>query len=153
MCDMSDQGALTAELRRRAARTADSLVVRFGLSPWWWGLPMLVALLAIIITRVPPIAAISATARAKPSPAGFSAALSLSGPVYTQVSVDGRDFCQRGSERRGPSAPRFARKSTLQRANAARSRCSGFYSLLNGANFTHANLRGADLRGACLLLL
>ncbi len=105
---------------------------------------MLVALLVVIIIRVPPIAAKSATARAKPSSTA-SAAPSLAGP-FTRKPSPTRVTSHAGLN--GAVLPTsFARKD-FQRGNAAGAIFAD--SLLNGANFTHANLRGADLRGACL---
>jgi hypothetical protein len=117
------------------------------LSPWWWGLITLVALLIIVATQVPRIASISSATRSKPSSTPTSAAPFMSGPAYTPALAAGRDFAS--ADLSGVLLAHLdLRGKDFQHANAAGAVFVG--SMLNGANFAHADLRGADLRDTCL---
>ena len=114
------------------------------ISPWWWGLMILVAIVVVLATQVPRIAS---APRAKPTSTAPSTAPTLSGPVYSQALVAGHDF-----EATNLSAAVLMhldlRGKDFQHANAVGTVFAD--SLLNGADFAHADLRGANLRGTCL---
>jgi hypothetical protein len=117
------------------------------LSPWGWGLLILLALLAVVATQVPRIAETTSPPVSKPLPRTPTATPSLSGPAYSQALVAGRDFAN--ADLSGALLTHLDLRGTdFQGANAAGAVFAG--SLLNGANFAQADLRGADLRGPCL---
>jgi len=116
-------------------------------SPWIWGLAALLAIAVIVITQVPRTSAKAPAPRPKPSAATPSVTPLLSGPVYTQAMVTGRNFAD--ADLRGAVLQHLdLRGKDFQWAHAAGAVFAG--SLLNGANLSHADLRGADLRDACL---
>src|SRR5438128_5632287 len=88
ICDVQDQEA-TPEKQKVAPPTEQKLRWWIRISPWWWGLLVVLAIGVILATQVPRISAISSSPRSKPSPA---TAPSLSGSVYTQAEVAGRSF-------------------------------------------------------------
>jgi hypothetical protein len=142
MCGVSVQEAtLVSEPQKPMAGRLSRL------SPWWWGLIALVALLLIIMTLAPRIAPMTPVARSKQSSANPSAAASRPGRVYTQAMAAGRDFA--GTDLSGARLAQLdLRGKDFLDTDASGAVFAG--SLLNGANFAHANLRGADLRDACL---
>jgi len=116
-------------------------------SPWGWGLMILVAILVILATQVPRIAGITSASRPKQASAPSSPVPTLSGQVYSQALVAGRDFAD--ADLSGDLLTHLdLRGKDFQYADAAGAVFAG--SLLNGVNFAHANLRGANLRDACL---
>lgn len=117
------------------------------LSPWLWGLVVLLVIAAIAATQVPRLHAIFSAPAHKPSLAGTTSVPTLSGPVYTQAMVAGRNFAH--ADLRGALLAHLdLRGKNFYHVNAAGAVFAG--SLLNGVNLSHADLRGADLRGACL---
>jgi hypothetical protein len=116
-------------------------------SLWLWGLVVLLAIAVIVITQVPHISGIAPAPRPKPSAATPSVKPLLSGPVYTQAMVTGRNFAN--ADLRGAVLQHLdLRGKDFRWVHAAGAVFAG--SLLNGANLSHADLRGADLRDACL---
>jgi Pentapeptide repeats (8 copies) len=147
ICSMPDQGT-------KPAMQSDPALARVGktrwlgrLSPWVWGLGILIVIGVIALTQRPRLAAIAA-ADAKARPAATAAGMpTLSGLSYTQAMVAGRDFAR--GDLRGARLLRLdLRGKSFLYANAAGAVFTG--SLLNGANLSHADLRGADLRDTCL---
>ena len=117
------------------------------LSPWLWGLLLLLVIAGIAGTQVPRLSMVFSAPATKPGPAAPAVVPTLSGPAYTQAMVEGRDFV--GADLRGARLIRLdLRGQDFQGADAAGAVFAG--SLLNGANFSHVDLRGADLRGTCL---
>ena len=116
-------------------------------SPWLWGLVVLLAIAIIVITQVPRTSAVPPAPRPKPSAATPSVTPLLSGLAYTQAMVAGRNFAD--ADLRGAVLQHLdLRGMDFQWAHAAGAVFAG--SLLDGANLSHADLRGADLRDACL---
>jgi hypothetical protein len=117
------------------------------LSPWWWGLMMLLALTLCLAILVPRTAPTTSPVRPNPSASASPASVRPPGAVYPQAMTAGRGFADANL-----SGARLAqldlRGKDFRDADAAGAVFVG--SLLNGANFTHANLRGTDLRDACL---
>jgi Pentapeptide repeats (8 copies) len=112
-------------------------------SPWVWGLAVLLVLGA---TQVPRISQTFSTSP-KPSTPTSSAATALSGPVYSQAMVAGRDFIR--ADLRGARLENLdLRGKDFQGADAAGAIFAG--SILSGANLSQTNLRGGDLRDTCL---
>jgi hypothetical protein len=144
---MPDQGTKTA-------KQPDPALARVGksrwlghLSPWAWGLGVLIVIGVLALTQRPRLTAITA-ADAKARPAATSAGTpTLAGLSYTQAMVAGRDFTR--ADLRGAQLLRLdLRGKNFLYVDAAGAVFTG--SLLNGANLSHADLRGADLRDTCL---
>lgn len=144
---MSDQGAKPGTRSDPSIAKASKNRWLGRLSPWAWGLGILIAIGAITLTQVPRLSATVATG-AKPRPtAAVTGTPPLSGRAYTQGMIGSRDFAR--ADLRGARLIRLdLRGKSFQYADAAGAVFAG--SLLNGANLSHADLRGADLRGACL---
>ena len=115
-----------------------------SLSPWAWGLGILIAVGALTVTQVPRL---SVATQAKGSAAVTPAVTpSLSGRVYTQPMVGGHDFS--GADLRGVLLLHLdLRGKSFARADVAGAVFEG--SFLNGADLSYADLRGADLRDTC----
>ena len=157
MCGMSDPGAPPASLPATPREPRIHWWSR--VSPWWWGLLMLVALWLSSSSGCHQSPRIRyGTGQAELD--GFRRP-SLAGPVYTQPSPT-RVTSTTPPERRGPSTPRFARKglSACERrwrdfrrqpaerrefysCQSARSRPER--ACLRGAVFTAAELAGRTL--------
>lgn len=117
-----------------------------SLSPWAWGLGILIAVGALTVTQVPRLSAVATQAKgsAAVTPADTP---SLSGRVYTQLMVGGHDFS--GADLRGVLLLHLdLRGKSFARADVAGAVFEG--SFLNGADLSYADLRGADLRDTCL---
>ena len=146
ICDVSDQGAQSANL---PAVPPQEPRIRWWsrTSPWGWGLVILVVILVVLATQVPRIAGRACAPQPEEASAPSSAGPTLSGQVYSQALVAGRDFAS--ADLSGAILANLdLRGKDFQYANAAGVVFAG--SLLNGVNFAHANLRGANLRGTCL---
>lgn len=113
------------------------------LSPWLWGLVVLLVTAAIVITQLPRIASTSPAS----SLAGTAATPRLAGPAYTQTRATSQNFVK-ANLRGARLIDLDLRGKSFMGAEAAGADFAG--SLLNGVNFSHADLRGADLRDACL---
>jgi Pentapeptide repeats (8 copies) len=112
------------------------------LSPWLWGLAILLAIGATQVPRMAELFTGRGSSRATPT-----GAPRLSGPVYTQAMVTGRSFIR--ADLRGARLAHIdLRGKNFEHAHAAGAVFAS--SLLNGADLSHTDLRGADLRGACL---
>lgn len=116
------------------------------LSPWLWGLVVLLLIALLAVVQVPRIAKLLSVTAGKPNVVSTSR-LPLSGTDYTQAMVANRNFAD--ADLRGARLDHLdLRGQVFRRADAAGAIFAG--SLLNGANLSHADLRGADLSGTCL---
>lgn len=147
ICNMPDQGTKPATesdlefARVRRTRWPGHL------SPWAWGLGVLMVVGVVTLTQVPRLHAIVA-ARTEGRPAATTTGPPvLSGRAYTQAMIEHSDFV--GADLSGARLVHLdLRGENFMYADAAGAVFAG--SLLNGANLSHADLRGADLRSACL---
>src|SRR5690349_644720 len=67
-------------------------------SPWFWGVVCLLVVAGIVVTQIPRLGTVLSP-EPKPSPTAPTNVPRLSGPVYTQAMVAGRNFI--GADLRG----------------------------------------------------